>query len=110
MLLTKGAYYIIIRKYEIQKKEKIDMLSELRARSQVTVPKEIVVNMGLKEGDKFEVFQKDGVICLMPVAVYPKSYVEHLQALAAESKSDYQKGEIKGFDTIEELISDLNAI
>jgi AbrB family looped-hinge helix DNA binding protein len=92
------------------RKGAINMLSELRARSQVTVPKEIIINMGLKEGDKFEVFEKDGIICLMPVAVYPKSYVEHLQSLAAESKVDYQKGEIKGFTDIEELISDLKSI
>jgi bifunctional DNA-binding transcriptional regulator/antitoxin component of YhaV-PrlF toxin-antitoxin module len=83
------------------------MVSEMRARSQVTMPKEIVVNMGLKYGDKFEVFEKDGLICFMPVVVYPKSYVEELEAIAAETKAEYERGEIKGFTNMDELIADI---
>jgi AbrB family looped-hinge helix DNA binding protein len=86
------------------------MLSELRLGSQVTVPKEIILNMGLKEGDKFEVFQKDGVICLVPTVVYSDNYVNKLQSIAAETKSDYQNGSIKGFSDIGELISDLDKL
>jgi bifunctional DNA-binding transcriptional regulator/antitoxin component of YhaV-PrlF toxin-antitoxin module len=71
------------------------------------MPKEIVLNMGLKDGDKFEVFEKDGMICFMPVAVYPKAYVDKLKNIAAEAKSDYETGEAKGFTDINALISDL---
>jgi antitoxin component of MazEF toxin-antitoxin module len=72
------------------------------------MPKEIVVNMGLKDGDKFEVFEKDGLICFMPVVVYPKAYIEELEAIAAETKAEYERGEIKGFTNMDELIADLN--
>ena len=50
------------------------MLTELRTKSQITIPKDIVMKMGLREGDKLEIVEKDGVIELMPVAVYPKKY------------------------------------
>ena len=48
------------------------MLTELRTKSQITIPKDIVMKMGLREGDKLEIVEKDGVIELMPVAVYQK--------------------------------------
>jgi|GEM_PF-1025155 len=54
------------------------MLAELRAKSQITIPKEIIVSLGLNEGDKLEITEVDGAIMLMPVAVYPRQYIENL--------------------------------
>ncbi len=36
------------------------MLAELRQKSQITIPKEIIVKLGLSEGDKLDIFEKDG--------------------------------------------------
>ena len=36
------------------------MLTELRTKSQITIPKDIVMKMGLREGDKLEIVEKDG--------------------------------------------------
>ena len=52
----------------------------MRAKSQITIPGAIVNRLGLREGDQLEVMEKDGIIQLIPVAVYPKSYIEQLQA------------------------------
>ena len=41
------------------------MLTELRTKSQITIPKDIVMKMGLREGDKLEIVEKDGVIELL---------------------------------------------
>ena len=38
------------------------------------------MKMGLREGDKLEIVEKDGVIELMPVAVYPKKYLDELRS------------------------------
>ena len=46
------------------------MLAELRQKAQVTIPREIIVKLGLSEGDKLDIFEKDGSICIMPVVVY----------------------------------------
>ena len=52
------------------------MLTELRTKSQITIPKDIVARLGLHEGDKLEIVEKDGTIQIMPVAVYPKKYLD----------------------------------
>lgn len=49
------------------------MLAELRKKSQITFPKEIIVKLGLSEGDKLDIFEQDGTIYMMPVVVYPKN-------------------------------------
>ena len=55
------------------------MLAELRQKSQITIPKEIIVKLGLSEGDKLDIFEKDGIICILPVVVYPKNYLSELR-------------------------------
>ena len=52
------------------------MLTELHAKSQITIPKELVDRLGLSEGDKLDIYEHDGLISIMPVAVYPNDYVE----------------------------------
>ncbi len=83
------------------------MLAELRAKSQITIPKELVSNLGLSEGDQLEVFEKDGMICLMPVAVYPKGYVEALQAELAQVKEDLKAGKKPVFDDLDAMFDQL---
>ena len=69
------------------------MLAELRQKAQITIPKEIIVKLGLSEGDKLDVFEKDGFICLMPVAVYPKKYLTELKEEICDIKSKLASGE-----------------
>jgi len=45
------------------------MLVKLRKRSQITIPSDIIKKLGIKEGNKFEVIEKDGGIFLYPVVV-----------------------------------------
>lgn len=59
---------------------------ELRKKSQITIPKEIIEALKLHEGDKLEINQKDGIIFIQPVCVYPKNYVDELEDIAKESK------------------------
>jgi AbrB family looped-hinge helix DNA binding protein len=55
------------------------MLVEFRSKSQITIPKELVDKIGLSEGDKLDIFEKDGILCLMPVVIYPKKYLDELR-------------------------------
>ena len=86
------------------------MLAELRQKSQVTVPKEIVEKLGLSEGDKFDVFENNGTICFMPVVVYPKQYLAELQNEINETKSKIASGEQPVFDDIDALFEKLEEI
>jgi AbrB family looped-hinge helix DNA binding protein len=85
------------------------MIAELRSKAQLTVPREIVMELGLNEGDKFEVSVQDGAIYMIPVAVYPKNYVEKLEAQVREAKSLIETGELKAYDNAGDLIAALNA-
>ena len=85
------------------------MLAELRVKSQITIPKEIISTLGLSEGDKLDIFEKDGMICLMPVVVYPKKYVDELRSEISQVKEHLSKGEQPVFDSIDALFADLEA-
>ena len=57
------------------------MLTSLRAESQITLPKNLVERLGVSTGDDFDIYEKEGVICLTPVvckvnSVWPKEFVE----------------------------------
>ncbi|MCM1131277.1 MAG: AbrB/MazE/SpoVT family DNA-binding domain-containing protein [Roseburia sp.] len=83
------------------------MLVELRTKSQITIPKEIVTSLGLAEGDKLDVYEYDGVICLMPVTVYPKGYVDKLHNEISELKADIASGKKPVFDSVDALFNKL---
>ena len=80
------------------------MLVEIRQKSQITIPKDIVVNLGLNEGDKLDIFEKDGEIHMLPVAVYPKNYISELQDEINAVKNKIKAGEQPVFDSIDALL------
>lgn len=75
--------------------------------SQVTIPKEIIVKLGLSEGDKLDIFEKDGSICIMPVVVYPKKYVDELREELDGIKAKIASGEQPVFDSVDSLFNKL---
>ena len=83
------------------------MLLELRAKSQITIPKELVDKLGLSAGDKLDISEKDGTISIMPVVVYPKKYINELQEEIAETKAKIASGEQPVFDNMDALFAQL---
>ncbi len=83
------------------------MLTELRPKSQITIPKSIISSMKLSTGDKLDIFEKDGMICLCPVVVYPKSYVEDLQNEVNTIKADIKEGRKPVFNNIDSMFAAL---
>ena len=79
------------------------MLAELRQKAQVTIPKEIIVKLGLSEGDKLDIFEKDGSICIMPVIVYPKNTLNELREEIDGVKAKIASGEQPVFDSVDAL-------
>lgn len=82
------------------------MIIELRKKSQITLPKEIVKELNLLEGDKFEISVVNGLITLEPVAIYPKEYLikleEEINVLKEESNIKNE-----AFDNIDDLMKSL---
>ena len=83
------------------------MLAELRTKSQITIPKEIVSKLGLSEGDKLEIYENDGMIYIMPVVVYPKKYVDSLRREVEQVKEDIKIGAKPTFSSIDSLFEKL---
>ncbi|MCC8191858.1 MAG: AbrB/MazE/SpoVT family DNA-binding domain-containing protein [Ruminococcus sp.] len=83
------------------------MLAELRKKAQVTIPKDIILKLGLSEGDKLDIFEKDGSICIMPVVVYPKKYLNDLRDEIGEVKENIASGKQPVFDSVDALFDKL---
>jgi AbrB family looped-hinge helix DNA binding protein len=86
------------------------MITELRKKAQVTIPKEVVKKLGLVEGDKLEIVEKNGMIWIMPVVVYPKKYLEELKEEISKIKKNLSGSAQPVFDSTEDLFKQLDAI
>lgn len=81
------------------------MLAEIRGRSQITIPAEIIKKLGITEGDKFDIMEKDGGIFLCPVVVYPKDKMVKIAKIIKESEADILRQNT--FDSVEDLFEDM---
>lgn len=81
------------------------MLIELRKKSQITIPKEIVNELNLEEKDQLEISVKNGVIIIEPVAVYSKLYIQKLEDTVMRINEDPSKYNVGPFKSVEEVIS-----
>ena len=79
------------------------MLVEMRARSQITLPSEITKKIGIQEGDRFEVMERDGGVFLCPVVVYSKSKLEKV----AKIIKDHKKEPSVVYSSVEDMFNDL---
>ena len=82
------------------------MIVELRKKYQITLPKEIVKQLNLSEGDKFDITVEGGYIKLEPVVVYSKQYVEKLTS-EIQLLRDEVNAECR-YETVDSLIKSLN--
>ncbi len=79
------------------------MVVSIREKSQITIPKFAISELNIQPGDKFEVEVKDGAITLVPVAVYPKKYIEKLRKEVNEAKVKKNST----FSSVEEMFNAL---
>ena len=81
------------------------MLAEIRGRSQITRPSEIIKKLGISEGDKFDIMERDGGIFLCPVVVYPKDKIAKIAKILKESENDTKTR--TAFESVEDMFSDM---
>lgn len=84
------------------------MLVELKGKSQVTIPKNIVSSLNLNQGDQFKIVEENGKIILIPVAVYPQHVISQLKESVNEIKESIKKGEQPLFDNLDSLFEELD--
>jgi antitoxin MazE len=88
-----------------------DMLVELKQKSQVTIPSELVKKLKLKPGDKLDVKEKDGCLIITPVEVIPRAqmlfYSEEWQADEQKAEMQIREGRVKTTKNKDELFKGL---
>jgi len=84
------------------------MIAELRSKSQVTIPKPLIEKLGLSAGDKLEIFEDKGMICIIPVVVYPNGYVDEILEDVEKIRRDVKAGLQPVFNNVDDLIASLN--
>jgi len=77
------------------------MLIELRSRSQLTIPNEIVKELNVAEGDKSDVAVRDGGIFLCPVVVYPKEKMEKIAKILKGAN------DLEEYDDVGDMFADM---
>lgn len=87
------------------------MLTEIRSRSQITIPSEIIKKLNLKKGDTLEVSVEGDQIILRPVITIPKDQAyfwtkewQHEEKLV---QSNIKNNKIKSAKSKDELYEDL---
>lgn len=89
------------------------MITELRSKSQITLPASIVKELDLKAGDKIELMIEDGKIVITPVITVPKSqawyWSKKWQGMEKQADTEREQGKLKKFDTIDEVLEDLDS-
>ncbi|MDD2402464.1 MAG: AbrB/MazE/SpoVT family DNA-binding domain-containing protein [Clostridia bacterium] len=87
------------------------MLTEIRSRSQITIPSEIIKKLDLKQGDTLEVDVEGNQIVLRPVVTIPKDqayfWTNEWQLEERQVQSDIVVDKIKSADSKDELFKDL---
>jgi antitoxin MazE len=86
-------------------------ISEIRINSQITIPKQIMKKLLLKEGDKIEFEVKEDVIVIRPVLIIDKTqswfWTKKWQKAEREADEDIKAGRVKTFDEVDSLMKDL---
>jgi antitoxin MazE len=89
----------------------IIMVTQLRERSQVTLPAEIVKKLDLKVGDNLEITLEDDRIIIKPVLIIDRSqswfWSKEWQAKEKEVEEDIKAGKIQKADGFKDLIEKL---
>jgi AbrB family looped-hinge helix DNA binding protein len=84
------------------------MIAELKAKSQVTIPKSVVSELGLAQGDLFDVVVEDGNVVFVPVVAYPKAKIAELAQISQKAKKQRRDGSAKLYDNSNDLIAALH--
>ena len=91
----------------------MEQLVKVTRGGQVTIPADMRRQAGIEIGDYVEVRMEEGHLVLLPKQLIDKDqtwfWTEEWQAAEREAADDLRAGQVKAFDTLDELIADLDA-
>ncbi|WPX08635.1 AbrB/MazE/SpoVT family DNA-binding domain-containing protein [Anaerocellum danielii] len=87
------------------------VIIEIKKKSQVTIPVQIMKKLNLHVGDLLQIEEKDGRIILTPVVTIPKDqawfYSEKWQKEESIVENEIKEGKLLVANSLEELFEDL---
>ena len=87
------------------------VLSKITRHGQITLPASVRKKLGVEEGDLVEIEVTGDRAVIVPKKLVDKSqayfWTKEWQAAEREADEDIKAGRVKSFDSIEELIKDL---
>jgi len=87
-------------------------MSKVTRHGQVTLPASVRKQLGIEEGDLVEIEVEDERAVLMPKKLVDKSqayfWTKRWQNAEREAGEDIKAGRVKTFDSVDELIKDLD--
>jgi AbrB family looped-hinge helix DNA binding protein len=90
----------------------MEQLVKVTRGGQVTIPAEMRRQAGIEIGDYVEMRMVDGRLVLVPKQLIDKDqtwfWTEEWQAAEREAEDDLRAGRLKAFETLDELIADLD--
>jgi AbrB family looped-hinge helix DNA binding protein len=88
----------------------MSVLTKLRNRSQVTLPKEVVKALNLKIGDDLKLEVKSGRVVITPVAVIPKdelwAWEPKIREAINEGRKEARTGRLKAYESLDEMFAE----
>lgn len=88
------------------------LYSKVTRHGQVTLPASIRRRLSINEGDLVEVVVQDDKAVLLPKKLIDSSqayfWTKEWQESEKEASEDIKAGRVKAFDTVEELLADLD--
>ena len=93
---------VVANKEANSERKREGVIIELRAKSQITLPKKLLQQVGMEEGDNFEAVVVDGQIRLIPVVIYPKAVVERWEREFIEAQRNKT-----AYDSVDAAIDDV---
>ena len=87
-------------------------LSKVTRHGQVTIPAALRKQIGIEEGDLVELQAKEDHIVLTPKKLIDKSqayfWTKKWQEAERQAQADIEAGRTREFDSVDELLADLN--
>ena len=80
------------------------MIVELRAKGMLALPKDVLKELKLSNGDSLELKVVDGVIQLTPVIVCPKTTVKELNDKLSQLKKTVGKEKSESFEAVDAVM------
>jgi len=91
----------------------MEQLVKVTRGGQVTIPAEMRRQAGIEIGDYVEMRMVEGRLVLVPKQLIDKDqtwfWTEKWQAAEREAEDDLRTGRVRAFETLDELIADLDA-